>query len=310
MRFDQGRMLLRAALLCCGMTLLLACSSNTNSDTASDLQILVQPAPGGINGETLGVQLTDSSGAPITDATVTVEGNMNHAGMAPVMTDAVTDEADGTADGFYQVPFQFTMLGDWIISVTVARADGSTVTRDINATVGEAEVTTDSPAGSMGEGSDQMAMGTDTEMTDSAGQLMIDQVFARPAPVAGGNGAVYLRLQNGTDQDDQVTGLTTDVAEAAEFHETINDNNVMRMEPRPEGFAIPAGGELLLEPGGKHIMLVNLHEPLADGDLITLTLTFAHAEPMLVEIVVGTEAGPVMDHGSMDHSQHEMGGSD
>jgi hypothetical protein len=68
---------------------------------------------------------------------VTVEGNMNHAGMVPVLADPVRDDADGVADGSYRIPFQFTMLGDWIITVSVERADGAEVEQNIEATVGD-----------------------------------------------------------------------------------------------------------------------------------------------------------------------------
>jgi copper(I)-binding protein len=301
-------------IFCCTLVLLAACTDAT-PNTSSELQIALLPAAGGVQGTTMGVQLADANGMPITDATVTLEGNMNHAGMVPVMADAVTDEADGTADGIYQVPFQFSMLGDWIVTVTVEKADGSTITRDITATVGANEVTTDVPM-IMGDTDhsemDQDAMSADAMAPDPVAEpLMVSNVFVGPAPLAGGNGAVYLSIHNGTDVEEQLLSLTTDVADAAELHETVNDNNVMRMEARPEGFAIPAGGELALEPGGKHIMLVNLHQPLAEGDTVSLTLNFAHAAPMMLEVTVGSdEAIMLMGESGMDHSQHDMDAMD
>lgn len=91
----------------------------------------------GENGESVTIQLTDAEGDPITDAMVSLEGNMNHAGMVPVVTDSVADDADGAADGAYLVPFGFTMNGDWIITVNAELADGSTETQDVNVTVTE-----------------------------------------------------------------------------------------------------------------------------------------------------------------------------
>ena len=66
---------------------------------------------------------------------------------------------------------------------------------------------------------------------------------------------------------------------AVELHESINDNGVMKMEPHPEGFEIPAGGTLELKPGGKHVMLLGLVKPLAVGDTIELTLNFEGQRP-------------------------------
>ena len=82
---------------------------------APDITIMLEAAPEGKEGTYLIVHLVDAGGAAITDADVALEGNMTHAGMVPVVTDAVADDADGEADGHYQVPFVFTMLGDWIV---------------------------------------------------------------------------------------------------------------------------------------------------------------------------------------------------
>jgi len=99
------------------------------------IQVELTPAPEGPGGEYLTVMLTDADGAPITDATVSLEGNMNHAGMVPVITDGVTDEADGAEDGAYQAPFGFTMNGDWIITISAEMPDGSVEQQDVNLTV-------------------------------------------------------------------------------------------------------------------------------------------------------------------------------
>lgn len=109
-------------------------------NTSETVQITLEPAPEGAAGEYLTVALSDAAGQPVTDASVSLEGNMNHAGMVPVMADAVTDDADGTADGLYQVPFAFNMNGEWIITVMVELTDGTTEMQDVNLTVTEESV--------------------------------------------------------------------------------------------------------------------------------------------------------------------------
>ena len=86
------------------------------------------------------VKLAATNSQPITNATVSLEGNMNHAGMAPVITGAVHDGDDGAVDGAYRVPFTFTMMGDWIITVDITQANGSALHQDIQASVGDAGV--------------------------------------------------------------------------------------------------------------------------------------------------------------------------
>ena len=84
--------------------------------------------------------MAEPDGTLVTDATVSLEGNMNHAGMAPVLGDGVKDDADGTLDGSYRMPFAFSMAGDWIVTVSIERT-GITETKDINVLVGDSDVT-------------------------------------------------------------------------------------------------------------------------------------------------------------------------
>lgn len=105
------------------------------------LQITLLAAPDGMKSDYQIVQVVDQAGQPVTDATVSLEGNMNHGGMAPMVGDAVTDEADGTADGYYQAPISLNMLGDWIMTVSVKTKDGATVTQDIPVQVSDQGIT-------------------------------------------------------------------------------------------------------------------------------------------------------------------------
>ncbi len=305
---DRGFTTVRVLIGCTLLLLFGACaSSDTNNDTGG-LQIMVV-APADRNADTLVVHLLDQADQPVTDAQVSVEGNMNHAGMAPVFTDSVTDEADGAADGHYQLPFTFSMLGDWIITVTVDQADGTSVTKDIELSVTDTGITGDAAFVDTGT-MDHSTMGHSTmdHSTMAAGEMnamMVADAMARAVPIADGNGAIYLMLTNGTAMDDQLLSVESNVANAAEFHETINDNNVMRIEARSDGFVLPAGEGLLFEPGGKHIMLVGLHEPLVEGDMFTVTLTFAHADPLTVEVpVMAIDAD--MDHDMNHDMNHDM----
>lgn len=126
---------LLAGLLFAAALALTACARPAPQPAASDLQIAIQPAPEGARGQYLTVSLADAAGAPITDAEIALEGNMNHAGMVPVQSETVADDADGAADGSYRVPFAFTMLGDWIITVQVTRPDAGSLSHNIELTV-------------------------------------------------------------------------------------------------------------------------------------------------------------------------------
>ena len=133
------------------------------------------------------------------------------------------------------------------------------------------------------------------------GKVTVVDVRVRAAPLEGGNTAGFMTVLNGLDKSVRLTGVTGDVAAAIELHETINDNGIMKMEPRPDGFAIPAGGSLELAPGGKHVMIMGLVKPLAAGDTVDLTLNFDNGEQIALKV-------PVLDVAATMPGMNDSGG--
>ena len=114
-------------------------------------------------------------------------------------------------------------------------------------------------------------------------KIMVMEPFARASIP---NGAVYMTLKNEGSVDDALVSAASDVAEAAELHESkMDENGVMKMGPVPN-IPIPAGGSATLQPGGFHIMLMGLKKQLAPGDKFSLTLNFEHAAAQTVEVEV------------------------
>jgi hypothetical protein len=68
---------------------------------------------------TITIKLTDASGKAVAGARVALEGNMSHAGMAPVLADAKE-----TGPGRYQSRMKLMMAGDWYVIVHVTLPDG------------------------------------------------------------------------------------------------------------------------------------------------------------------------------------------
>lgn len=146
---------------------------------------------------------------------------------------------------------------------------------------------------------------TEPAVIASVGELDIRGAYATILPAVG---AVYLEVVNRSDAADWLIAIESTSAAAAETHESVDDSGVMRMISRPEGFEVPASGTLVLEPSGKHIMLVSPQSPL-EGDRVHLRLEFEHAGTVEFEVAVdsGHEG---MDHGAMDHSMMDHGSSD
>jgi copper(I)-binding protein len=74
----------------------------------------------------------------------------------------------------------------------------------------------------------------------------------------------------------RLVGIKTDAAAVAEVHEMTMDKDVMRMRPIPV-LDLPAGQTVALKPGGYHVMLMNLKEPLPVDSHVQLTLLFEDA---------------------------------
>ena len=84
----------------------------------------------------------------------------------------------------------------------------------------------------------------------------------------------FMRLQ--ADQDLRLVAASSPVAGVAEIHEMVMQDNVMKMR-RVDGIALGKGKPLELKPGGYHLMLMDLKQPLKAGEQVPLTLTFEGA---------------------------------
>ncbi|GAB4541991.1 MAG: hypothetical protein Kow0063_33400 [Anaerolineae bacterium] len=95
-----------------------------------DIALAVSPDPPGVGATRLSVSVRDTDGAPIDGARLQIRGDMSHAGMQPVLA-----EVAGGQGGRYETPFEWTMGGDWIVTVTATLPDGRTATRQFHYTV-------------------------------------------------------------------------------------------------------------------------------------------------------------------------------
>lgn len=83
-------------------------------------------------------------------------------------------------------------------------------------------------------------------------------------------------MQLTSPADTKLISATSPVAAIVEVHEMAMENDVMRMRQIPS-VAIPAGKSVALQPGGFHIMLINLKHQVKPGEKVPLTLTFENA---------------------------------
>ena len=118
----------------------------------------------------------------------------------------------------------------------------------------------------------------------SAKELLVQDAWARPGQ-AGGTSAIYFAIDNPLDTADTLLGVTSDAAETVEMHMTQMENDVMTMLPQ-RTVPVAALSTVKFEPGGLHVMLINLKKDLKAGDSFSATLSFDRAGPVTVNITV------------------------
>jgi hypothetical protein len=123
--------------------------------------------------------------------------------------------------------------------------------------------------------------------------LSIDHPFTRATPPGAKSGGAFFVVENASPTPDKLIGAASPAAGAVEIHQMVMDGGVMKMRAMP-ALEVPAGGKLELKPGGYHVMLLDLKQPLKVGDKVPLTLTFQNAGS--IDIAVEVEAMGAMTH--------------
>jgi copper(I)-binding protein len=177
--------------------------------------------------------------------------------------------------------------------------------------------------GACGGDDDSDAAGTDAPAVAS---VEVEGAWARTSPPMTTAGAIYLTLTSAEGDRLVAAAVPTTVAGTTEIHETVaaegggmtdttamaadgtapamsdttamsamSDTTAMggteEMTMRPiDGLDLPAGTAVVLEPGGYHIMLLDLVAPLELGTEVSLTLTFEQAGEQTVSVPVLAEA--------------------
>lgn len=131
------------------------------------------------------------------------------------------------------------------------------------------------------------------------GELLIEDPWVRSNPNL--IGAAYMVLTSPVDDELIAASIDPSVAGSVEVHEVAMHDGMMRMR-EVAGIALPAGEPVALEPGGYHVMLLDMPAMLAPGTEVAITLTFASGATTTVtaEVRESTMPDEEMDgHGDM-----------
>lgn len=146
----------------------------------------------------------------------------------------------------------------------------------------------------------------DTAADTAASPIAVSGPWARAGAPAARAGAAFMSIANNGTEPDRLVAAETPVADKAELHTHLMDNGVMRMRP-VDAIEITPGEPAVLAPGGMHVMLIGLKQPLTEGSRFPITLRFAKAGTLTVEVPVQSAAsmGPG-GHGAMPGSMHQQ----
>ena len=154
--------------------------------------------------------------------------------------------------------------------------------------------------------------------------VSISNTWARTSADAQTTGAIYMDIEAAEDDTLIAATVPASVAAEAQIHEVVpaesagdtmeatgdtagemsgdmagesemsggmdGMDGAMTMRELEDGLPLPGGETVSLEPGGYHIMLIDIAEPLEVGDEIELTLDFENAESTTITVEVAESA--------------------
>lgn len=110
-------------------------------------------------------------------------------------------------------------------------------------------------------------------LADAAEQVSIIDPYIRLAPPNAPATGAFMVIRNHGTQDVRLIRADNPATRLTELHTHLNEGGVMKMRPVPL-IEIKAGSQTRLQPGGLHVMLIDLKSAMKEGDMVPITLTF------------------------------------
>jgi periplasmic copper chaperone A len=117
--------------------------------------------------------------------------------------------------------------------------------------------------------------------------LRVSNPFARATPPGAKVAGAFMTIKNVGPDADRLISASSPAAGQVEIHQMAMDGGMMKMRA-VKGIDLKAGATVELKPGGYHVMLEDLKQPLKQGEQIPVQLTFEKAG--VVEVMVHVEA--------------------
>lgn len=128
------------------------------------------------------------------------------------------------------------------------------------------------------------------------GDLRIERPWSRVTPPGTPVGAGYMTIANTAAEPDRLMAAESPAAGRVQIHRSVEKDGTTSMVHQDDGVVVPPEGRLDFSPGGYHLMLMQLREPLEKGEPVPVTLHFERAGRIEVEFMVrALTAGPPND---------------
>lgn len=124
------------------------------------------------------------------------------------------------------------------------------------------------------------------------GADLVGPPWANATPVGAEVAAVYLKLT--AAEADTLMSVATPIADRIEMHSSSEENGMMKMRPM-QWVPLEAGKVFSFEPGGAHLMLIGLRQPLVAGMQFPITLQFDRSGTLSTQVQV-IELGATLSH--------------
>ena len=122
--------------------------------------------------------------------------------------------------------------------------------------------------------------------TTQVKMLRVSNPFARATPPGAKVAGAFMSIENQGQEADRFVSASSPVAGLVEIHEMAMDGGLMKMRA-VKGIDLKPGATVELRPGGYHVMLEDLKQPLKEGDQVPLVLTFEKSGTVEVKVNVG-----------------------
>lgn len=120
----------------------------------------------------------------------------------------------------------------------------------------------------------------------SEGGMTIIAAWSRATAPGAPAAVVYMRLANQSNLTVTLESIETPIAAWARIHRSVSREGVVKMTPIDK-LSLAPGERLEFEPGGLHVMLMELRHPLVEGETFPITVTFSRHPDLHIEVLVG-----------------------